>query len=167
MAEQQQMWQRSATPEENWSDASGGNENGEWPVKGVVGEELRLDGTPSISACIYRYEIRWGNWHRPDGSDTTWETEDFDRRDVINRWKRAQKRARNTLADLSLDMEVSWPDDAVHKRPTEHRKQAYEEKLAKRRAGGPISTADWDAEVDVAIQEGRDIIISCIFCCIA
>jgi len=38
-------WERSPTPEETWSDASGGNENGEWPVKGVVGEEIRLDGT--------------------------------------------------------------------------------------------------------------------------
>lgn len=38
-------WERSPTPEETWSDASGGNENGEWPVMGVVGEEIRLDGT--------------------------------------------------------------------------------------------------------------------------
>ncbi|KIJ16757.1 histone-lysine N-methyltransferase [Paxillus involutus ATCC 200175] len=141
--EQQQMWKRSPTPEETWSDASGGNDIGEWPVIGVVGEELRLDGTP-------RYVVRWGNWHRADGSNTTWDTEDFDSRGVLNRWKRVQKRLRNTLADMSLDMEVPWPDDAVHKRPTQHHKQAYEEKLEKRRAGGPISTADWDAEVDAA-----------------
>ncbi|KIK92408.1 hypothetical protein PAXRUDRAFT_147412 [Paxillus rubicundulus Ve08.2h10] len=140
--EQQQMWKRSPTPEETWSDASGGNDSGEWPVIGVVGEELRLDGTS-------RY-VRWGNWHRADGSNTTWDAEDFDGQGVLNRWKRVQKRLRNTLADTSLDMEVPWPDDAVHKRPTQHRKQAYEEKLEKRRAGGPISTADWDAEVDVA-----------------
>ncbi|KAF8844600.1 SET domain-containing protein [Paxillus ammoniavirescens] len=152
--EQQQMWKRSPTPEETWSDASGGNDSGEWPVIGVVGEELRLDGTPryvgnsSIPDSIH--DVRWGNWHRADGSNTTWDTEDFDSRGVLNRWKRVQKRLRNTLADISLDMEVPWPDDAVHKRPTQHRKQAYEEKLEKRRAGGPISTADWDAEVDAA-----------------
>lgn len=39
------MWRPSPSPEETWSDASGANEDGEWPVKGVVGEEIRLDGT--------------------------------------------------------------------------------------------------------------------------
>lgn len=39
------MWQPSPSPEESWSDASGGNEEGEWPVKAIVGEEIRLNGT--------------------------------------------------------------------------------------------------------------------------
>lgn len=39
------MWKRSPSPEESWSDAEGGNENGEWPIKGVVGEEVDPDGT--------------------------------------------------------------------------------------------------------------------------
>jgi len=40
------MWKRSPSPEETWSDAEGGNENGEWPIKGIVGEEINPDGTP-------------------------------------------------------------------------------------------------------------------------
>ncbi|KAH0827025.1 hypothetical protein J3R83DRAFT_4706 [Lanmaoa asiatica] len=136
---EERMWQPSPSPEESWSDASGGNEDGEWPVKAVVGEEIRLDGTS-----------RWDNWHRRDGSNTTWQTEEnFERVDLIKRWQRTQKRIRTTLADVSTDMKVPWPDDAVHKRLTDHRKQAYDEKL-KRRCAGSMSTADWDAEIDKA-----------------
>ncbi|KIJ69054.1 hypothetical protein HYDPIDRAFT_105624 [Hydnomerulius pinastri MD-312] len=142
MAEQERLWQKSPTPEESWSDASGGNENGEWPILGVVGEEIRLDGTE-------RYEVRWGNWSRPDGSNTTWQTDIIDRDKLLASWKRVQRRKRNALANESLDMDVPWPDDAVHKRLTEQRAQAYEEKLAKREAA-PVSTVEWDAEVDAA-----------------
>lgn len=39
------MWQASPSPVETWSDAEGANEELEWPVKGIVGEEIRLDGT--------------------------------------------------------------------------------------------------------------------------
>ncbi|KAI9570436.1 hypothetical protein HD554DRAFT_2082081 [Boletus coccyginus] len=45
------MWEPSPSPQESWSDAEGGNEDGEWPVKAIVGEEIRLDGTS-------RYEVR-------------------------------------------------------------------------------------------------------------
>ena len=94
--------------------------------------------------------MRWDNWHRQDGSNTTWETENFERTDLIRRWNRTQKRMRCIRADLSLDMEVPWPDDAVHKRLTDHRKQAYDEKLEKNHRAGPTSTANWNAEIEAA-----------------
>lgn len=75
--------------------------------------------------------------------------EKFDKVELIRKWKRTQKRMRNSLADVSLDMKVPWPDDAVHKRLTDQRKQAYDEKLKRRRAA-PMSTANWDAEIDKA-----------------
>jgi len=38
------LLERAATPEESWSD-EGANEDGEWLVEGIVGEEVDLDGT--------------------------------------------------------------------------------------------------------------------------
>lgn len=137
------MWKRSPSPEESWSDAEGGNENGEWPIKGVVGEEVDPDGTS-------RYEVRWGNWSRKDGTNTTWQTDITDRSDLINRWTKLQAHKRNALAQESLDMEVSWPDDAVHKRFTFLRVQAYEEKKHKRL--DKPSAADWDKEIEGACR---------------
>ncbi|KAF8557323.1 hypothetical protein OG21DRAFT_1505540 [Imleria badia] len=39
------MWKPSPSPVESWSDEEGTNEDREWPVKDIVGEEIRLDGT--------------------------------------------------------------------------------------------------------------------------
>ena len=50
------MWEPSPSPEESWSDAEGANEDNEWPVKAVVGEELRLDGTSRYSMLHYYRE---------------------------------------------------------------------------------------------------------------
>jgi histone-lysine N-methyltransferase SUV39H len=38
------MWERSPSPEETWSDEEGGNEHGEWPIEGIVGEEIDGSG---------------------------------------------------------------------------------------------------------------------------
>ena len=76
-------------------------------------------------------------------------TENFDGYSLIRRWQRTRERERYALVNQSLDMKVPWPDDAVHKRLTDHRKQAYDEKL-KRRHANPISTANWDAEIEEA-----------------
>jgi [histone H3]-lysine9 N-trimethyltransferase SUV39H len=40
------MWANSDTPEEYWSDVDGVAEDGEWPIKGIVGEELDLSFVP-------------------------------------------------------------------------------------------------------------------------
>jgi hypothetical protein len=39
----QSNWLASESPEETWSDAEGRNDIDQWPVKGVVGEELDSD----------------------------------------------------------------------------------------------------------------------------
>jgi [histone H3]-lysine9 N-trimethyltransferase SUV39H len=50
-------------------------------------------------------------------------------------------------------MKVPWPDEAIHKRLTEHRQQAYEEKPERRHRAGPIRTNDWDAEIESAYRK--------------
>jgi histone-lysine N-methyltransferase SUV39H len=61
-----------------------------------------------------------------------------------------QGNKRNALAQDSLDMEVSWPDDAVHKRFTFLRAQAYEEKKHKR--PDKPSAENWDKEIESACR---------------
>lgn len=140
------LWKRSPTPEESWSDAEGGNENGEWPIKGIVGEEVDPDGTS-------KYEVRWGNWSRKDGTNTTWQLDITDRNHLVNRWNRSQLSKRSALAQDSPDMEVSWPDDAVHKRFTFLRAQAYEEKKRKwLDKPSDASAAGWDKEIELACR---------------
>jgi histone-lysine N-methyltransferase SUV39H len=51
-------------------------------------------------------------------------------------------------------MEVSWPDDAVHKRFTFLRAQAYEEK--KRKRLDKPSAADWDKEIERACRHADE-----------
>ncbi|KAG6329436.1 hypothetical protein ID866_9653 [Astraeus odoratus] len=152
-------WERSPTPEETWSDASGGNEHGEWPIEGIVGEEICLDGTSKYEVCavlcpcihsINDDQVRWGNWSRADGSNTTWQTDIPDRPELVNRWKRKQRRKRVALAEDNLDMDVRWPEDTIHQRLTCQRAQGYEEKK-QRRIPAP-STANWDQEVEVAYR---------------
>jgi len=92
--------------------------------------------------------VRWENWSRKDGTNTTWQTNIPDRPDLVNRWKRKQRSKRNALAQESLDIEVAWPDDAVHNRFTFLRAQAYEEKKLKR--SDIPSAANWDKEIELA-----------------
>lgn len=98
--------------------------------------------------------MRWGNWSRKDGTNTTWQTDITDRSDLVNSWKKAQAHKRNALAQDSLDMEVAWPDDAVHKRFTSLRAQAYEEKKRKRLE--KPSAADWDKEIELACRHADE-----------
>ncbi|KAI9428708.1 hypothetical protein H4582DRAFT_1983705 [Lactarius indigo] len=59
MAPKSKMICRSPSPPE----ADDGDD--EWPVYGVVGEDVDVFGTS-------RYEVRWQDWNRPDGTNTTW-----------------------------------------------------------------------------------------------
>ncbi|KAL4077105.1 hypothetical protein V8B97DRAFT_2080137 [Scleroderma yunnanense] len=112
----------------------------------MAGEGRRRRGAP----FGWYFKVRWGNWSREDGSNTTWQTEIPDRPDLVNRWKRIQRRKRAALADEGLDMDVRWPDHAIHLRLTHQRAQGYEEK--KQRSTPIPSTANWDQEVENAYQ---------------
>jgi len=95
-------------------------------------------------------QVRWGDWSRADGSNTTWQTDIPDRSDLVKKWKRVQRRKRSLLADESLDMEVRWGDDAIHQRLTHQRAQGYEEK--KQRCAPVSSPVNWDQEVENAYR---------------
>ncbi|KAF8874408.1 hypothetical protein BD779DRAFT_1566606 [Infundibulicybe gibba] len=114
-----ELWRPSNSPSEHFTDASGADENDEWPVE-IVGEEVDHRGE-------VRYEARWGNWKRPDGTNVTWNNSYLDP-GILRRWKHAQKIHRNRLARESQEIEL-WFDLDVHNDETRLRAQAYEEKL--------------------------------------
>lgn len=89
--------------------------------------------------------MRWANWSRKDHTNTTWETDVFP--DLVDHWEQKQCSKRNVIAQESLDIEVAWPDDAVHNRFTFLHAQALEEKKL-RYLGGIPSAADWDEEIE-------------------
>lgn len=94
-------------------------------------------------------QVRWENWSRADGSNTTWQTDVPDKPDLVYKWKRMQRRKRAMLAEESLGMEVRWGNDAIHQRPTHQRAQGYGEKKQRRT---PAPSTDWDQEVENAYR---------------
>lgn len=53
-----ERWRASESPEEDFGDADGANEDGEWPVE-IIGEEVgynnevRYETLPSVSLTLY------------------------------------------------------------------------------------------------------------------
>ena len=86
-------YENSDSPPEYWSD-----EEEEWPIKGIVGEEVTTAGdVKSVSRShppsaytylLYRYEVSWKPWQRPDGSCTLWMWDIPDRPDLARSWKK-------------------------------------------------------------------------------
>ncbi|KAF8914363.1 hypothetical protein CPB84DRAFT_1742137 [Gymnopilus junonius] len=74
--------------------------------------------------------VRWDNWNREDGTNTTWETAE-----TINHssWSKPEKKRRKHLASESLEIDVFTTTD-IHNTETYLRNQAYQEKLEKARS---------------------------------
>ncbi|KAF8204624.1 hypothetical protein BJ912DRAFT_938881 [Pholiota molesta] len=72
-------------------------------------------------------DVRWDDWHRSDGTKTTWEGPE---NTGINsaQWTREQRKRRRSLAAETLSIEVPSTTD-IHNDATYLRSQAYEEKL--------------------------------------
>ncbi|KAK0458266.1 uncharacterized protein EV420DRAFT_1544608 [Desarmillaria tabescens] len=104
------LWSRSQTPEENFNDAEGADENGNWPLS-IVSEEVGYDNQ---IRCI-----RWDTWSREDGTNNTYTEQDIPPTYLKSHTTR-QRRKREKMARESRDIEI-W---------TRLRAQAYEEKLA-------------------------------------
>ncbi|KAI9463393.1 hypothetical protein F5148DRAFT_197179 [Russula earlei] len=129
---------RSPTPPEPDDDDE------EWPVHGIVGEDIDVFGISS-------YEIRWKDWSRPDGTNTTWMRSIDGDPALVASWNeatRAQRRER-AAASQSMDLRLLASTPA-HDRLTFERAQAAEEKAAERARTGPPGKLyrGWMAEID-------------------
>ncbi|TFK48026.1 SET domain-containing protein [Heliocybe sulcata] len=127
------MWRVSDTEEEDF-----GEEIGEWPVDGVVSEEIDLTG-------VSRYEVRWKKWQRHDETTTTWAKQMPDRPDLIQDWIKYQERNRNKMARASTDVVLEALNILdVHNIRTAKQSQAIEEKIERRRSIDLARYAGWD-----------------------
>lgn len=87
--------------------------------------------TPSCrSQTIIRYEVRWDDWARKNGTKTTWST-----CGTINasHWRRQQQKIRRCAAQDSLEIEID-STTGIHNMETYLTNQAYKEKLQKAQA---------------------------------
>ncbi|KAI0060849.1 SET domain-containing protein [Artomyces pyxidatus] len=129
--------ERSPSPEEDYGDA-------EWPVVGIVGEEI---------------DIRWENWRREDGSDTTWATSENatdDIQELIEDWKKSITEQRHSLAVESTTISLlPLSGSALHDNLTAEASEAHREKQSKTRAG-PNRFSDWDGDIQRVLDAHSD-----------
>jgi hypothetical protein len=79
----------------------------------------------SLLMSITRYEVRWDDWTREDGTRTTWQTSTTINSD---HWKREQRKIRKHTASESLQIDVI-PTTDIHNVETYLVDQAYKEKM--------------------------------------
>lgn len=129
---------RSPSPPE----ADDGEE--EWPVYGIVGEDVDVFGIPS-------HEIRWQNWNRPDGTNTTWMRDFEDDTFLVESWNDALKHQRLLKATESQSIDITLlASTPMHDRLTFERSEAVKEKMdeRERRAAPGKLYQGWMAEID-------------------
>ncbi|KAG6820452.1 hypothetical protein H0H93_000206 [Arthromyces matolae] len=126
-----EMWEPSSSESEDFGEAEGGDENGQWDVE-IIGEEVAMWGSgkkPDI-----RYEAAWKNWKRADGTNTTWNNSLLHEND-IKAWNQKESQRREKLASESTDIDISILTNIdVHLIPTQYRQHAVEEKVKRHRA---------------------------------
>jgi len=109
-------------------------------------------------ANYYSYEIRWGNWSRPDGTNTTWMRDIEGDNTLVESWNDSlqNQRLRKAAESQSIDI-TQLASTPMHDRLTFERSEAVEEKMAERlRRAAPGSLYQgWMAEIEdqVARQE--------------
>uniref|UniRef100_A0A0W0FDY4 Uncharacterized protein n=1 Tax=Moniliophthora roreri TaxID=221103 RepID=A0A0W0FDY4_MONRR len=96
----------------------------DWDAR-IVSEEIRQGKS--------RYEIAWDNWHRADGTNTTWDhKETSDEPALLATWAEKTNRYRERLVKDSLDIEI-WSNLDLLETDTRLHAQALEKKLETRR----------------------------------
>lgn len=97
-------------------------------------------------------QIRWKNWSRPDGTNTTW-MRTIDDPALVDSWNDEMKYQRQQKANESQSVDLTLlPSTPMHDRLTFERAQAVEEKMAERlRRNGGVpgkSYQGWTTEVE-------------------
>lgn len=115
----------------------------EWPVHGIVGEDVDVFGISS-------YEVRWQNWSRQDGTNTTWMRDIEGDPAFVVSWNEAMKHQRLDKASESQPIDIiQLASIPMHDRLTFERAQAVEEKMAERlQKDAPKVYKGWMAEID-------------------
>jgi len=97
------------------------------------------------------HKVRWQNWSRPDGTNTTWMRNIEGDPAFVTSWNEAMKNQRFEKARESQSIDImSLASTPIHDRLTFEHAQAVEEKMAERRRKGAPGKVyqGWMAEVD-------------------
>ncbi|KAF5321761.1 hypothetical protein D9619_000580 [Psilocybe cf. subviscida] len=121
------LWQRSPSPEEDFSGSTGAERDGTWTYE-ILGEEVDYEGK-------LIYEVRWEKWERPDGTKTTWHSRDDPDIDASS-WEKHRKEELGRIASKSLEINIQGTTDFSNS-ATYERHQALNEKLAIARKNPP------------------------------
>ncbi|THH11195.1 hypothetical protein EW145_g786 [Phellinidium pouzarii] len=131
-----ELFQPSDTPEEDYGEDA----DKQWPVKKIASEEIDL-----FNRKIF--QIEWDEWHRPDGTNTTWSDSLPGANSLSRSWNVVQGRQRNAEARETADINlVTLSSYMPHNIRTAESVVAYSEKLRRWK----IPQDDWDAESNQA-----------------
>ncbi|KAF7796862.1 hypothetical protein EIP86_008047 [Pleurotus ostreatoroseus] len=130
MGRPKQPWRASPDPEV-FEDA-----DAEWEVDRIVSDEIDLFGRRWL-------EIKWGQWERADGTNTTFQ-EDLENERVVRDWERKRRDARNELAAETLAVDIQGPEVPDHFYRTFEVASALEEKLSKSQASVDSRYSSWE-----------------------
>ncbi|KAI0051000.1 SET domain-containing protein [Auriscalpium vulgare] len=131
-------FRRSKSPPEDWGDTQ---EDDEWPVEGIVGEHFDVMGGSM-------YQIRWANWRRPDGTNTTWAGDVPSNLELLDEWENDMKEQNHRLSTESSRVKLqALSFSAAHDRRTAEMSEAYKEKHARWEKEGAGQLLNWDADV--------------------
>jgi hypothetical protein len=118
--------------------------------------QLRGKLTPLFLSFTLTYDlstvhkVRWQNWSRPDGTNTTWMRDIEGDPAFVVSWNEAMKHQRLDKASESQPIDiVQLASIPMHDRLTFERAQAVEEKMAERlQKGAPKVYKGWMAEIE-------------------
>ncbi|EJD03144.1 SET domain-containing protein [Fomitiporia mediterranea MF3/22] len=137
-----EIFQQSDSAEEDFGDDA----DQEWPVRGVMNEEILLNHEK-------RYEIEWEGWQRTDGSSTTWTgaLPGVDR--LLDTWDASRQKDRKQKSKMDYDIDLAVLDQYMpHNIRTAEDAVAYREKNH-RAKGRPKLWNQWLA-MDAPDAEG-------------
>ncbi|KAI0029307.1 hypothetical protein K488DRAFT_88844 [Vararia minispora EC-137] len=124
VVDEEDVFEFSASEEEVFS----GDENQTWEVSAIVGEEVTVIGESY-------YEVKWHNWKRSDGSNTTWvrannrDDDVISKTDLPKKWTEKMGRQGRERAERSLDVNIAAITfSPLHDRLTAEKADAVEYK---------------------------------------
>ena len=104
--------------------------------------------------CNFLHKIRWRDWSRPDGTNTTWMRDIDGESTLVESWEASMKaqRLRKAAASQSIDITL-LASTPMHDRLTFERSEAVEEKMEERlrKDGADKLYQGWADEIEEQI----------------
>ncbi|KAL6300298.1 hypothetical protein BKA93DRAFT_541061 [Sparassis latifolia] len=145
------IWVASPPPQEDWGD----DPDTQWAVKGIVSDDIDAFGAKRTCTGIDRLhlwlnlpggiqQIKWADWHREDGTSTTWGKHQPDMEKMIEEWNKNRENNWLEMAKESLEIPVALePSQQWHDALNAERGHGYAEKDTEAQRVGLRKYAGW------------------------